>query len=436
MAEQRLISTGYKPQFWQVEAHKKLKRFNVLVCHRRSGKTIFSINEIIDRALRNNMLNPHYAYVAPTYKQAKVIAWDYFLQYTESLPGRVYNKQELTVTINRPSPWNDKITIFLLGSDSPDSLRGIYLDGAVMDEYSQCDPIIWGQIIRPALSDRQGWGVFTATPKGKNEFYQVYQRALQNPSWFTMLLRADESGIIPKGELEEMRRDMSEDEYEQEMLVNFASAAPGVYYGKIMQTLRHQGRITSVPYDPALPVDTFWDLGIGDSTAIWFRQRIGINYHYIDYIEMSGEGLEWYVKELRNRGYAYGVHVLPHDAAARDLSTGMTRQEFLAKLGMKTEILPRLPIDDRIQASRTILPKCYIDEGKCSRGISALEDYQKEWDTKLMMYKNKPLHNWASHACDSFGYSALYTRDSEFGDSMDKKFPVSAMMDYDELGGC
>jgi hypothetical protein len=436
MSEVKKISTGYIPQFWQQNVHREMKRFNVLVLHRRAGKTVFAINDMIDRSLRNNMMNPHYAYMAPTYKQAKVIAWDYFLQYTANLPGRHVNKQELTITIQRPAPWNDKITYYLFGSDNPDSLRGIYLDWAVLDEYAQSDPVVWGQIIRPALSDRKGGALFIGTPKGKNAFYDRYVKAKENPDiWYTKLLRADESGIIPKAELAEMRADMTEDEYEQEMLCNFASAAPGVYYGKLLQNLRVQGRICSVPYDPAVPVDTFWDLGIGDSTAIWFRQRVGINWHYLDYLEQSGEGLEWYVKELRNRGYAYGVHVLPHDAAARDLSTGMTRQEFLAKLGLKAEILPRQAIDDRIQASRTILPKCYFDESKCARGVSALEDYQKEWDSKLMMYKNKPLHNWCSHGSDAFGYSALYTRDSEFGDGMSKKLPTSAMMDYDELGG-
>ena len=436
MAEIKEISTGYVPQFWQAEAHRSLKRFNVLVLHRRAGKSIFSINEMIDRGLRNDMLNPKYAYMAPTYKQAQVIAWDYLLQYTKNLPSVSIHKKDLSVSIHRPPPWDDKITYTLLGSDNPDSLRGIYLDGAVLDEYAQCDPIVWGQIIRPALSDRQGWALFLGTPCGKNAFYERYEKAKVNPSWFTMLLRADQSGIIPEAELAEMRADMTEDEYEQELLCNFASAAPGVYYGKILAEMRRNTRIRSVPYDPAYPVDTFWDLGIGDSTAIWFRQRVGINWHYIDYYETSGEGLEHYAKVLRDKPYMYGRHVLPHDAAARDLSTGLTRQEFLRKLGITTEIQPRQAVDDRIQATRAILPKSYIDEVKCARGISALEDYQKEWDSKLMMYKSKPLHNWCSHACDSFGYSALDTRDSDFsGEGYGKTLPRQAVMDYDELGG-
>lgn len=398
--------------------------------------TVFSINEMIDQGLRCNLKNPKYSYIAPTYKQASIIAWDYLLEYTKNLPGVEIHKKDLAVTVKRPPPWDDKIEYRLLGSDNPDSLRGIYLDGAVIDEFAQCDPIIWGEILRPALSDRKGWCVFIGTFKGKNHFYERYIKAQSNPSWFTKLLRADESGIIPRAELEEMRADMTEDEFEQEMLCNPASAAPGVYFGKLMAQLRRDNRIRSVPYDPSVPVDTFWDLGIGDSTAIWFRQRVGINWHYIDYYEKSGEGLEHFVKELRDRPYAYGRHVVPHDAAARDLSTGMTRQEFLRKLGLRVEIQKRQAVDDRIQATRVILPKSYFDEVKCQRGISALEDYQKEWDSKLMMYKNKPFHNWTSHAADSFGYSALDIRDSEFeGGEYGKKLPEMANSSYDEFGG-
>lgn len=398
--------------------------------------TVFSINEMIDQGLRNNLKNPKYAYMAPTYKQASIIAWDYLLEYTKNIPRMDSNKKDLEVTIKRPPPWDDKISYRLLGSDNPDSLRGIYLDGAVLDEFAQCDPIVWGEIIRPALADRKGWAIFISTPKGKNALYHRYEKAKNNPNWYTKILRADESGIIPKAELEEMRADMTEDEYEQELLCNFCSAAPGVYFGKLMAQLRRDGRIRSVPYDPQYPVDTFWDLGIGDSTAIWFRQRVGINWHYIDYYEKSGEGLEHYVKVLKDMPYAYGRHIVPHDAAARDLSTGVTRQEFLRKLGLRVEIQKRQAVDDRIQAIRTLLPKCYIDEIKCSRGVSALEDYQKEWDSKLMMYKNKPFHNWTSHGVDSFGYSALDTRDSDFeGTEFGKKLPERASGEYNEFSG-
>jgi len=433
MVKTKNVSTNYTPRPLQAELHRKLKRFNVLVLHRRAGKTVFSINEMVDKGLHNPLRNPQYAYVAPTYKQAKMIAWDYFRYHTQEIPGQEENKSELTVFINRPAPLNDRIKFILLGADNPDSLRGIYLDGAVLDEFAQCDPIIWGEILRPALSDRIGWAIFIGTPKGKNHFYDRYKKALEQKSWYVKVVKADVSGIIPKVELEEMKADMDVEEYAQEMLCDWTAAVLGSYYGHIIVKLREEGRITKVGYDPSFPVDTFWDLGIGDSTSIWFRQKVGPNWNYIDYYEMSGEGIKHYVKYLKEKPYVYGRHVLPHDAAARDFSTGQTRQQMFTKLGIRTEIQPRQSVDDGIQAARAILPNCVFDAEKCERGLEALENYQKEWDTKLMMFKNKPKHDWACHGSDAFKYSALDRRNSTFGDSWNDELPSFVLDEYDEL---
>ena len=200
-------STGYMPRKLQQYLHNNLKRFNVLVCHRRFGKTVFSINEMIDRGLRNQLHNPQYAYIAPTYKQAKMIAWEYIIDYTRNIPGVEVNKSELSITIHRQGAkdkdgeWTkkpDKIKFILLGADSPDSLRGLYLDGSILDEYAQCDPIIWGQIVRPALADRKGWAIFIGTPKGQNHFYHRLKKAETNSTgtWFTAIFKASETGIL------------------------------------------------------------------------------------------------------------------------------------------------------------------------------------------------------------------------------------------------
>ena len=433
MSRIKNVSTNYVPRPLQAELHKSLKRFNVLVLHRRAGKTVFSINEMIDRGLRNPLRNPQYAYVAPTYKQAKMIAWDYFRYHTEEIPGQEENKSELTVFINRPAPFNDRIKFILLGADNPDSLRGIYLDGAVLDEFAQCDPIIWGEILRPALSDRLGWAIFIGTPKGKNHFYDRYKKALEQASWFVKVVKAHTSGIIPKAELAEMQADMNVEEYQQEMLCDWTAAVLGSYYGHLIVRLREEGRITKLAYDHGYPVDTFWDLGVGDSTVIWFRQKVGPNWHYIDYHEANGEGVQYYVKVLKEKEYVYGRHVLPHDAAARDFSTGQTRQQMFTKLGVRTEIQPRQSIEDGIQASRDILPLCVFDGEKCTRGLEALENYQKEWDNKMMMFKGKPRHDWASHGADGFRYSALDRRASAFNDSWGDDLPNFVLDEYNEL---
>ena len=445
------VNTGYKPRPLQYLLHQSLKRFNVLVCHRRFGKTVFSINHLIDRANKNQKHNPFYAYIAPTYKQAKIISWEYLQQYTEHFPDREIHKGELTITINRKGlkdkngQWikrPDKIRITLLGADNPDSIRGIYLDGCIMDEYAQCDPRIWGEIVRPALSDRRGWAIFIGTPQGQNHFYHRYKKAIAQPdNWFTSIYKASETGIIPTSELNELWADMDKDEYEQEMECSFTAAIKGSYYGHIINRMKEDKRIGHFPYDPHYPVETFWDLGVRDSTAIVFRQKKGSLYYYIDYFEDTGQGLDYFVRELMKKPYAYARHVLPWDAKAKDLGTGLTRQETLKDLGLKRiEVQTRQAIMDRIQATRDRLKVSFIDEKNCARLLECLMNYQKQWDAKLMRFADKPLHDWSSNGADSFGYSALDKREpprqySGFGRfAKEKRQGFQSVMDYNELG--
>lgn len=428
------VSTGYIPRELQQQEHERLKRFNVLVWHRRKGKTVFAINEQIDQALRCALHNPIYAYIAPTYKQAKMVAWEYYLDYTRMIPGVEVNKSELSVTIPRPAT-NDKIKFMLLGAESPDALRGIYLDGVILDEYAQQDPIIWGQIIRPALSDRKGWAIFIGTPKGMNHFHKIYEVAKTLPNWHTSIYKASETGVVDPEELVDAKATMSQAEYDQEYECDFTAAILGSYYGEMIIQARADGRVTKVPYDPSLPVDTHWDLGIGDTTGIWFRQRLGNTYRYIDFEEYGGEGLNFYAKLLKDKPYAYGRHIWPHDGIARELGTGKTRQETMRTLGVTVEIQKRQSLDDGIQAVRQILPLSYFDAEKCERGLDALTNYQREWDSKLNMFKNKPKHDWASNGSDAFRISALDDRESKFSSNKGKNLPRQALSEYNVFGG-
>lgn len=396
------IDLGYRPRPLQAKLHSELKRFNVLVCHRRFGKTVFSIMEMIDQALRNDRKNPQYAYIAPTYGQAKRVAWEYLKDFTKHIPGAKANEADLRIDIPRPDR-DDKVRFMLLGAENPDSIRGIYLDGVILDEFAQCSPDIWGQVIRPLLSDRMGWAIFIGTPKGQNHFYDMYQMALGiDKSWYTAIYRASETGIVPSDELEDARMGMSEEEYDQEFECSFTAALMGSYYGKYINELDKQKRITGVPHDPATTVDTYWDLGISDSTAVWFIQVVGREFHVIDYLESSGVGLDWYVKQIKAKGFVYGEHWIPHDGAARELGTGKTRQESLRELGLSTKIVPRQTVADGIHAVRMVLPKCWFDQGKCARGINALKNYQRKWDAKNKMFVDKPLHDWSSNGADAF----------------------------------
>ena len=540
------VGTGYIPRPLQQKLHEQLKRFNVLVCHRRFGKTVFAINELLDQALRNPMRNPQYAYIAPTYKQAKKIAWKYLKDYTRRIPGAFPNKSELTVYIQRPNHIDpitgekdpDEIAIMLIGADDPDSLRGLYLDGAILDEYAQCDPIIWGEIVRPALGDRgkirkelmreitdkalrkkfalvrSPWAIFIGTPKGQNHFYDRYMKAMSAEqtvrkyeeeykvlerkehfaeidrklgidddtpqiqvtrklselskddqqeykdyrrylaalNWFTSIYKTSETGILGREEVEEMSEDLTEEQVQQELECSFTAAILGSYYGHIINKMYDDQRITKVPYDPRYPVDTFWDIGVGDKTAIWFRQLVGPFWHYIDYYEYNGEGVEWYSRVLqakaggkgtkvdldeKNRvegeGYRYGRHVWPHDGNQKEFGTGNSKQATARKHGLIVEIQEKSANSTQIDAARNRLKVAFIDEEKCARGITCLYNFQKEWDSKKKMFKQEYLHDWSSHGSKAFHYSAIDERTSSFSENRGKGLQTKANMEYNEL---
>jgi hypothetical protein len=406
------IVTGYYPRKFQEQLHNAVKRFNVLVCHRRFGKTVFSINEMIDRGLRNPFRNPQYAYIAPTYQAAKRIAWDMIKDYTRDIPGMKVNEQDLRVDIQRPG--GDRLRFMLLSAENPGSLRGIYLDGCILDEYAECDPTVWTQVVRPALADRKGWAIFIGTPKGQNHFYDVYMASKKSDQWFNAVFKASETGILDNEELEAARLTMSEEEYEQEFECSFQAALVGAYYGKQISKLQQDGRITRVPHDPSLSVDTYWDLGIGDCTAIWFIQSLRTEHHVIDYLEVSGDDLGSIIQKLREgdrKKYEYRDHVMPHDAAAREFQTGKSRQRAFYDLTRHNpHIVPRHNVDDGIHSVRQVLPLCVFDELKCERGLAALQNYEKKWNAKNKMFETKPKHNWASHGADAFRTFGMYIR--------------------------
>lgn len=428
------FNTGYEPRPLQAFLHKELKRFNVLVCHRRFGKTIFTLNHLLAKALTNPLRNPQYAYFAPTYKQAKRIAWDPLKEYARHIPGFKENKQELTIMIQRtwlPDP--DTIKILLIGSEDPDTVRGVYLDGAVFDEFAQCDPIIWGEVARPALSDRKGWAIFIGTPKGKNHFEKRYNDACENPNWFTCIFKASQTGIIDDEELAEIRDEIEEEEYMQEMECSFNAAIRGAYFAKKLNIIEEKGQIGAYPYDPGLPVDTFWDLGMDDSMSVWFRQRDRSGFRYIEYFEDNGLSIPEMCKIIKEKEYSYGRHVVPWDANVKEMTSGQTRINTFRKHLKNVEMQKRQAVEDRIQAARNIIPTSFFNRELTQKGLDSLMNYQKDWDSKLQIFKNKPKHDWTSHAADSFGYSALDRRESFFGDTKYDELPRQANLEYNEL---
>lgn len=399
-----IVQIPYKPRVLQKEAARGMKahRFGLLVCHRRWGKSVFGVNLLQQGALMCEKQRPRFAYIGPTYRQAKAIVWDYLKFYARPVPGMVPNESELRCDY----PNGGQVRVY--GGDDPDSLRGLYFDGVVVDEYGLHQADIFSTVLRPALSDRQGWALFLGTPNGKNQFYDLHQYAALEPSWFHAVYKASETGILSAEELAEARKVMTADEYAQEYECSFEAAVKGAIYAPELERARGGARISSVPYDPILPVDTDWDLGVGDSTAIWFSQSLRSGeIRLIDYYEASGEGLPHYAQVLRSKGYTYGTHWAPFDIQVKELGSGRSRLEVAKSLGIAFQIAPNVPIDDGIHAARMIFPRCYFDAVKCKPGLEALQHYRRDYNTRLNEFKPTPVHDWASHGADAFRYLAL-----------------------------
>jgi len=398
----KIVEVPYKPRAYQLDVHKNRKRFSVLVCHRRFGKSVLSINELIKTAA--DKPRSLCAFIAPTYRQGKSIAWEYLKFYTNPLLkiGGSRNESELRIDLFNGS----RIQIF--GADNPDSIRGMGFDAVVLDEYAIMSPRVWTEIVRPAVADKLGWVLFIGTPMGHNQFWEVYDYALRgHKDWYGKLYRASETNVIPEDELDQARSIMTPEQYEQEFECSFTAAVSGSYYGRLITKAEKDGRIGNVPIDDNVGVETWWDLGIGDSTAIWFAQRVGEEIHLIDYYENSGESLAHYADVLADKDYAYSSHIAPHDIQARELGTGKSRLEVANELGIDFDIAPKLEVDHGIESVRNALPFCYFDREKCKVGLDALRQYRKQWDEKNQVFKNKPLHNWCSHAADSFRYGCV-----------------------------
>ena len=403
------VEMEYCPRKVFEDFHDRTERWSVIVAHRRCGKTVLCINDLIYRALVDDKENGRYAYVAPYYAQSKTIAWDYLVRFSQPVLAKA-NQSELWVELLNGA------RIRLFGADNPDALRGLYLDGVVLDEYADMKPSIFGAVLRPLLSDRKGWATFIGTPKGHNSFWEIYNNATKDKDWYVKVLRASQTGLLEQSELDDAAKTMTQDQYLQEFECDFESAILGAYYGKEMRQLTDQGRIREVEYDPLFPVHTAWDLGYSDDTAIWFFQVVHGEIRCLDYHSSNGQPVAFYAGIIQNRaderGYVYGTHWLPHDARAKTLSSNRSVIEQLGdKLPIKSiKIAPNLKLQDGIQASRLALTRAWFDH-KCNDGIECLRQYQREYDEDKKVFRDKPRHDWTSHGADAFRYLALVWKD-------------------------
>tara|TARA_R100000995_G_scaffold30176_3_gene13439 strand:- start:19654 stop:20913 length:1260 start_codon:yes stop_codon:yes gene_type:complete len=386
-------------------------RFNVFAIHRRFGKSFCIINHLLRAALMANTKDknkPNYrpkwrgAYISPSYKQSKNIAWDYLKTFTAKIPNTRWHETELRCDL----PNGSRIT--LLGAENPSSLRGIYLDFCAIDEVAQCPASLFPEVIRPALSDRKGSCVFIGTPYGTmNYFYDLWEQAATTSGWNRHMYRADETNVLDQEELDAAKASMTEEQYNQEFLCSWSSSVSGSIYGKEIGKLEDEGKITEVPHDPHQLVNTYWDIGVHDYTSIIMAQiGRGGEIRVIDHIEDRGHALPHYRRLLEETEYNFGAHYGPHDLTVTEFGNGITRLDAAAEQGIRFRIVPRIPIEDGIHACKMMLPRCVFDRVKCKQLLANLKHYHRAYDEKARVFKNRPVHDFSSHSSDACRYMA------------------------------
>jgi phage terminase large subunit len=409
------IPYNWQPRDYQLEGWNALESGIKRACfvwHRRAGKDSVGLNYMITATQKRVGT---YWHMLPTLRQGRKIVWQGITKegrkFLDFWPEELIKKKrddEMMIELTNGSVWQ------VVGSDNYDALVGTNPIGVILSEYSLSVPSAW-DFIRPILAENGGWAAFLYTPRGRNHGYDLYQMAKNNPKWFCQLLTADDTLAISNEAIqEELDAGMAQSLVDQEFYCSFDAPLVGSYYGDQMAKALLDKRIGNVPHDPAVPVETWWDLGIGDDTSIWFVQRVGLEVHVIDTYSASGKKLSHYVNILQQkamtREYVYGDHIFPHDTKARELISGITREKALKSLGIKATILVRHDIDDGIDAVRSMMGSVWFDEENCKDGIEALRQYRKIWDEKRKMFADSPYHDWSSHYADAFRMGAMHKR--------------------------
>ena len=413
------VKIPYAPREVFKRFHRRKERFALTVAHRRAGKTVATVNDDIKRLLSNTRTFPvpQGVFISPTFSQSKRNAWPYAKHYTQDLPGIKAMEGDLTLMLPNGGRY------IFAGSDNFDSLRGLYLDVATLDEFGSQNPQVWGQVIRPALSDYGGSATFIGSANGMNHFYDMLQLHEHDPDWLVTILRASETGLLSKEELELAKATMTKEQYAQEFECDFAAAVTGSFYGEDIAQAEKEGRITSVPYDKSLDVYAVMDLGIGGATSVWIYQVVGMEVHVLYHYENVGQALEHYLDWLKGFPFKIDLLFLPHDAKARELLAGITRKEYVEKRGFKVYVLDKDREAEGINAVRVAFPKLWFDAKSCKHGLNCLRMFRRIWDEKRKAFSENPLSDWAAHASDAIRY--LVQSLSVIGPKSDWSKPIS-----------
>jgi hypothetical protein len=421
-ADVKRVDLAYDPRAPFIPFHARSQRFAVLVYHRRAGKTVATVNDLVVKALRCKKPFGFFGYIAPYKGQVEQTAWEYLKGAVRDIPGAKI--LETTKAVEVPSAAGTKATVRLFGADNAEAMRGLYFDGVVLDEVADMKRGVWETVVRPMLSDRLGWAVFIGTPKGKNFFYDLWEAAKKDPKrWYTQLLKASDSGLIDEEELLDVRETLDEESYQQEFECSFIAGIKGNYYGSIIEKMELEGQLEPLDVVSIAPVNVAFDLGISDATAAWFWQVVNGQLRVIDHEEWNDIDIHKIIDDVLKRGYKMGDWWLPHDAKARSLQTGKSMIEQFRARGIAPRAVPDLSINDGIQAVRYTLPKMLINSAKCSDGIEALKNYKKKWNAERQAYQKTPDHDWSSHTADAMRYMCLAVRDKDIAATVTKRQP-------------
>lgn len=401
------ITSKYRPRPFFHHFHSRRSRWTILVAHRRAGKTVAAVNDLIERASRNPLPAPRYGYIAPLLKQAKAIAWMYLKAAAAPFSPKISEAElyvELTALPNSP-----RITIY--GADNPDSFRGMYFDGVVLDEFGNMTENTFTEILLPALIDRRGWAVFMGTPNGPNHFREWFYDRKNDPDWLVEWLPVTITRAIGEADLAEMKKLMDPEQYAQEMLCSFEAAVRGAIYARQMEAMEAEGRLGKFAFDPITPVDVIMDLGWRDLTVAGFVQQrpdgLLLGHVYADSLKPI-KTYTTYIKDFwKKRNLRPGKVWLPHDAKAKTLQTGKSTVELFVKEKIRPKIVPELGLLDGIGVAREGFQFWYVNEPDCEKLPMALKTYRREFDDKLKTFGTEPVHDWSSHYADMFRYANI-----------------------------
>ena len=423
-SRKKVPTSLYSPRAWFVPFHLRHQRWATLVAHRRAGKTVAAINDTLERATYNPRPAPRYGYIAPFFRQAKDIAWDYLKQYAAPFDPKIL-ESELSVILqclpNRP-----KITLY--GADNPDAFRGMYFDGVTLDEFGNMRPSVFKEVLLPALIDRQGWATFMGTPNGPNHFRdQHYFAQDHQEDWFSGYLpvtTVTRRGVvfrgtqaIPATELEMMQGIMDPEQFQQEMMCNFEASVRGAIYARQVEEIDREGRHCAAVAQTDMPEHAVLDLGFSDDMCMLFWQDRPDGTLITHAMSSNLRPISYYLAYLKQRwAKRRGGQVwLPHDARARSLQTGISTVEQFRRAGYRPKIVPELSLFDGIQATRLAMRTWVIDSSPTANTkqfMMALQSYHRKYDEDKQVYTDEPVHDWSSHYADAARYLALASQRS------------------------